>query len=36
LCADEIRRIEPRRRRRRGEIARIGARLSSGASPVVK
>jgi hypothetical protein len=38
FCADEIRRIEPRRRRRRrrGEIAMIGARLSSGASPVVE
>jgi hypothetical protein len=37
LCADEIRRIEPRRRRRRmGEIAMIGARLSSGASPLVE
>jgi hypothetical protein len=34
LCADEIRRIEPRRWK--GEIAMIGARLSSGASPVVK
>jgi hypothetical protein len=34
LCADEIRRIETRRRR--GEIAMIGARLSSGASPVVE
>jgi hypothetical protein len=35
LCGDEIRRIEPRRRRRMGEIAMIGARLSSGASPLV-
>jgi hypothetical protein len=33
LCTDEIRRIETRRR---GEIAMIGARLSSGASPVVE
>ncbi len=36
LCVDETRRIETTRRRRRGEVAMIGARLSSGASPVVE